>query len=108
MLEDFRGNRGRKVVFTVRRGLDRGHELAAHGSFEDAAGGTCLDDLVKVQLVLMHGENDDMYLREAPADLGSGFKAVEIGHGNVHDNHMRLEAFDHVKRLAAIPCLTNH
>ena len=55
---------------------------------------------------MVHGEDDHPHAREVPGDARQSLQAIEAGHGNIHQHHIRLVRFDQVKDLAAITGLT--
>src|SRR5512133_3790223 len=56
----------------------------------------------------MHGQNRYLYIRETLADLTRGFDPVQVGHGNVGQNNVRVQFLHQFYQFASIGCLPNH
>ena len=69
------------------------------------AGFQCAQD---VAFIRMHAEHDDGDLRIGLGDLKGGFDAVEIGHADVHDDHVGLQGFCEGDGFAAVVGFADH
>ncbi len=56
----------------------------------------------------MHAEDHDRHLRRGGRQLAGGFDAVEIGHADVHHQHVGRELLRHRNGFAAVRCLADH
>src|ERR1019366_6582434 len=61
-----------------------------------------------ILLVVVHGQDDDPHAGKIPDHALRRFQAVETGHGDVHQNHLRSLRLDQIQNFAAIARLANH
>jgi hypothetical protein len=71
--------------------VHRGNQITIRIIFQNVSARSGFENFLDQEFGVMHGENEDLRFRGKLADLAGGFHAVEEGHADVEDGHVRLE-----------------
>src|SRR5712692_7978825 len=97
-----------QVALARPQRADRLHHFLARGFLEDVALRARLQGAVDVLGAQIHGEDQHARLRTFLDDAPRRLHAVELRHGDVHDDDVRAQAQRLGDRLAAVARDTNH
>ena len=92
LVQDHIGNLRSEVRLVAPQGIHRGDQVAAGVRFQHIPSGSRVQDLSSQLFGFMHRENQDFHRREFLQDLAGGLEAVQVGHGDIHDDQIRLVA----------------
>jgi len=71
--------------------VHRGNQITIRIILQNVAASPGFENFLDQEFGVMHGEYEDFGFRGKLADLAGGFHAVEEGHADVEDGHVRLE-----------------
>jgi hypothetical protein len=89
-------------------GLDRGHDLIELGGLEEIPGGTGLERIEHVLLVVVTGQDDDADVRERVLDFLGGRDAVLVRHDDVDQDDVGHVFLDHLEDPRAVGRLADN
>jgi hypothetical protein len=88
--------------FLVGDGPDSLEQIGLGAVLEEIALGTGGEGADQKGLVAVHAQHNDADIGIALDDLGRRVDAIELGHSNVHDDHVGRELFGEADGFAAI------
>ena len=83
-------------------------ELGSGGVLQEKTGGTGFNDPLDAGVIRMSGEHDHTGSWTGLKNPLRGLHPVQVRHGDVHEDHVRLEFVRHLDRFATIGGFTNH
>jgi hypothetical protein len=95
-------NPGGKIRFVTMERVHRGNQITIRIIFQNVPASAGFEDFLDQKLGVMHGENEDFGFRRKLTDLAGGFHAVEEGHTDVEDGHVRLELAGFLNGFATV------
>src|SRR6185369_10877210 len=105
--DDFRYLRA-QVRVVAQGGADGAGQLLIGVVLENVAGRASLEHLHHMALVRMHGQGDYLGPGKSGNDLTGRLDAVQIGHGNIHNHHVRRQFQGGPDRVSAVVGLGDH
>jgi hypothetical protein len=102
IVEDGVRNGRTEVAFAAGHGAYRGHQIVGHGIFQQIAAGAGAQDLAHVDRVLVHAQGDHANVRIVGREAAGGFDAVELRHGDIHDDDIGPQAGGEFDGFAAV------
>ena len=101
------GDLGVKLRFATSGGKDGADQIIGGDIFEQVALCACLQGGEELFVVNKAGEDDDARLGERGEDLFGGFDAIEMGHDDIHQDHIGLVLEGKLDGFLAIRSFTN-
>ena len=84
------------------------NQVAAGFGFDHISGDAGLERVQDIMLVRVHGEQDYFHLGLFAEDFPRGIDAVNQGHGQVEDRHLRMSFFGQPYGVRPVRSLGNH
>src|SRR6266545_447336 len=103
--EELAGEDRRQARLAPADPFEKGEELVRFEVLEQVALRSRLDRLEQLGVFVRGGEDDHLDLGLFGADQAGGGETVQLGHREVHEHDVRLEAVRQLDRLAAVPGL---
>jgi hypothetical protein len=95
-------NPGGKIRFVTMESVHRGNQITIRIILQNVAASPGFENFLNQEFGVMHSENKDFRFRGKLADLARGFHAVEEGHTDVEDGHVRLELTGFLNSFATV------
>ena len=97
-----------EIVFAIAYGLYCHLNLFEIAAFEKEAANSEIYEPRVVFFLAIHGENDDLDIRETRESLLGGLDAIHYGHGDVHEDDVWPCGHQMVDELLPVACLERH
>src|SRR4029077_5755917 len=88
--------------------FDRRHEIASCVRFEHKSARAGIEGFADDLIGIGDRQDNDFEMRVMLQQLTRGVKAVEMGHANIQDHHVRLQLLGHFDSFAAVGCFSAH
>ena len=85
------GHRRAEERLPFAHGADGLDEIVVHGIFQQVSASAGAEGLQDVTFVHVHAQNQNPHVGSLASNLAGRFSAVQVRHGNVHDDHIRLQ-----------------
>src|SRR5262249_32274589 len=90
------------------QGRHRPQDIGSGRILQEISVRTGFDGARDVHFVGMHAQDEDAYRWKSADDLLNGIDAAELRHGEVQDDHIRLQFERLPHGLTPVPCLSDH
>nr|GEU28257.1 hypothetical protein [Tanacetum cinerariifolium] len=90
------------VFFTGQHGVDARHQVVERRALGHVRAGAGAHAAVRFVFRFVAAEDDDLGARMARADAADRLDAVAVGHVQIHQQQVRLQALAHFHRLLAV------
>jgi hypothetical protein len=99
------GYPGGEIWFVTVESVHRGNQITIRIIFQNVSASPGFENFLNQEFGVMHSENKDFRFRGKLTDLARGFHAVEEGHADVEDGHVRLELTGFLNGFATVGSL---
>src|ERR1017187_8605728 len=91
-----------QIAFSGGDGPDGGDQVGGAGILEEITAGPGPQDLADIDGILVHAEGKHPRMGIGGGKAAGGFDAVELRHGDIHDDHIRAQLGGQVDSFPAV------